>query len=97
MHGRRLTILIHLATIVERAASRPSPYAGAMPRPLTERQRWQQELDELPAQITGWEKELAALPPGERRREMYDWMIRRDRLRMETLRKWLARTAGELE
>ena len=60
-----------------------------MPRPLTDRQRWQEELNELPAQITRWEKEVAALSPNERRREMYEWMIRRDRLRMETLRKWL--------
>jgi hypothetical protein len=57
---------------------------------LTERQRWQEELDELPQQISKWEEELSALPPGERRREMYQWMIRRDRLRMETLRGWLA-------
>ena len=62
-----------------------------MPRPLTDRQRWQVELDELPAQIARWEKELAALPAGARRRETYEWMIRRDRLRMETLRSWLAR------
>jgi hypothetical protein len=64
---------------------------------LTERQRWQEELDELPAQVLKWETELAALPPGERRREMYTWMIRRDRLRMETLRGWLAEaTSGSL-
>lgn len=61
-----------------------------MPRTLTDRQRWEEELAELPAQVNKWEKELAALPPGERRREMYEWMIRRDRLRMETLRIWLA-------
>jgi hypothetical protein len=61
-----------------------------MPRPLTERQRWEAELAELPQQIARWKSERDALPPGERRREMYEWMIRRDRLRMETLRKWLA-------
>jgi hypothetical protein len=60
-----------------------------MPRPLTERQHWEEELAELPEQVRKWEKELTALSPGERRREMYEWMIRRDRLRMETLRRWL--------
>jgi hypothetical protein len=67
-----------------------------MPRPLTERQRWQEELDELPAQIVRWEKELTTLLPGERRREMYEWMIRRDRLRMDTLRSWIERADSSL-
>lgn len=63
---------------------------------LTDRQRWQEELAELPALIGRWENELAGLPPGERtRREMYDWMIRRDRLRLETLAKWLAQADNE--
>ncbi len=57
-----------------------------MPRPLTDRQRWQEELDELPAQIAWWEKELASLAPDDRvRREMLEWMIRRARRRLETL------------
>jgi hypothetical protein len=61
-----------------------------------DRQRWQEELAELPALIGRWENELAGLPPGERtRREMYDWMIRRDRLRLETLAKWLAQADNE--
>ena len=80
---------VKAAQLVECAAPRRPFYAGAMPRPLTERERWEEELAELPAHIARWEKELAALPPGECRREMYEWMIRRDRLRMETLRKWL--------
>lgn len=67
-----------------------------MPRPLTDRQRWQEELDELPAQIGRWEKELATSSRGGRvRREMYEWMIRRDRLRMGTLAKWLAQADTE--
>ena len=65
-----------------------------MPKPMTDRQRWQEELAELPAQIARWESDLAKLPPGDRvRREMLDWMTRRDKLRMATLRTWLA--AGE--
>jgi hypothetical protein len=63
---------------------------ASMPRPLTDRQRWQEELAELPAQIARWESELAALALGARvRREMLEWMARRDRLRMETLAKWI--------
>lgn len=68
---------------------------ASMPRPLTERQRWQEELADLPAQIARWDSELAALAPAERvRREMLEWMARRDRLRMETLAKWLAAGDG---
>lgn len=65
-----------------------------MPRPVTDRQRWQEELAELPVQIARWESELVRLAPGDRvRREMLEWMIRRDKLRIEMLRTWLA--AGE--
>lgn len=62
-----------------------------MLRPMTDRQRWEEELAELPAHVARWQKELAELGPGDRiRREMLEWMIRRDKLRMETLRQWLA-------
>lgn len=66
------------------------PMLAPMPRPLTDRQRWQEELAELPAQIARWQRDLDCLAPDDRiRREMLEWMIRRDRLRMETLAKWL--------
>lgn len=62
-----------------------------MPRALTDRQRWEEELAELPAQVARGQKELAELDPGDHtRRAMLEWMIRRDKLRMETLRQWLA-------
>ena len=37
-----------------------------MPRPLTERQRIEEELAELPPQIARWESNLATLAPGDR-------------------------------
>jgi hypothetical protein len=67
-----------------------------MPRPLTDRQRWQEEMIALPAQIPRWETELAALASGDRiRREMFQWMSRRDRLRMETLAKSISESEDE--
>ena len=54
------------------------PTLATMPRPLTDRQRWQEELAELPSQVARRQVELAALAPGDRvRREMLEWMIRR--------------------
>jgi hypothetical protein len=50
----------------------------------------------LPAQIPRWETELAALASGDRiRREMFQWMSRRDRLRMETLAKSISESEDE--
>lgn len=67
------------------------PTLAPMPRLLTDRQRWQSELAELPAQIARRQVELVGLAPGDRvRREMLEWMMRRDRLRMKTLTTWLA-------
>jgi len=65
-----------------------------MPRPLTDRELWQEELAELPEQVARWEAEMAALAPGDRvRREMLEWMIRRDRLRRVELDRRLAGTS----
>ena len=42
-----------------------------MPRPLTDRQRWEEELAELPTQIARWKNELISLTSSDRvRREM---------------------------
>ena len=64
-----------------------------MPRPMSERQAWAQELDELPAQIAEHRRQLDATPAGDKvRRENLEWRIRRDRLRMAELQKRLTRT-----
>lgn len=63
--------------------------ASTMRSRLTDRRASRATL--LRATLRG--KELTAFPTGERRREMYKWMIRRDRLRRETLRTWLAQAA----
>ena len=66
-----------------------------MPRPRNERQAWEEELAELPDQIARWGRELTSLSPADRvRREMLEWMIRRDKLRIETLRRWLTQAAA---
>jgi hypothetical protein len=66
-----------------------------MPRPLTDRQKWEQERAEVSAQIARWQAEIVRLGPGDRTRsEMLEWMVRRDMLRMETLRKWIAADEG---
>jgi hypothetical protein len=71
------------------------PTLAPMPRPLTDRQRWQEELAELSALAARRQAELSELALSDRvGREMLGWMIRRDRLRMETLRTWLAAGDG---
>jgi len=58
----------------------------------SERQAWQEELDDWPALISNLQRELAATPAVPRgRREGLEWRIRRAEKRMAELRAWLAR------
>ena len=66
-----------------------------MPRPLTERQSWERELqEELPAQLATFQAELKATPAtNTARHEMRAWKIRRVTLRMAELDRRLAGAA----
>ena len=49
-----------------------------MPRPRSERQSLEAELAELPGQIAGYERELAATPAEDKTRcEWLEWQVRR--------------------
>ena len=63
-----------------------------MPRPLTDRQRWEEELVELAQKIAKHREAMAILPAHDRtRREFHDWLIRAAETRMGVLRERLAR------
>jgi hypothetical protein len=48
-----------------------------MPAPMNERQALERELDELPAQLTNYQRELDATPQANReRRERLQWQIK---------------------
>ena len=67
----------------------------AMPRPTSEREAWEAELHELPAQIATTQRELDATPiEAQDRRERLQWQIRRDEKRMTELRKRLTAAEG---
>jgi septal ring factor EnvC (AmiA/AmiB activator) len=62
-----------------------------MPRPKSEREAWQEELNELPALIASHQSELDATRVEDKdRRENLQGRIRRDEKRMADLRKRLA-------
>ena len=59
---------------------------AGMPRPRTEREAWEQERAEIPAQIAAWHEMLAAIPATDPdRREMLTWTIRRAERRLAAL------------
>jgi hypothetical protein len=59
----------------------------SMPRPVTERQRWERELrEELPAQLAVYQQELAAGQWDKTRREFLTWHIRRIEKRIADLK-----------
>lgn len=65
-----------------------------MPRPLTDRQPWEEELAELAQKAAKHREALATLPAHDRtRREFHDWLIRAAEKRMEELRARLAASA----
>jgi chromosome segregation ATPase len=58
-----------------------------MPAPINERQALERERDELPAQITNYQRELDATPvDAQERRERLQWQIRRVEKRLADLR-----------
>jgi uncharacterized coiled-coil protein SlyX len=62
-----------------------------MPCPKSEREAWQEELNELSALIAGHQSELDATRVEDKeRRENLLWRIRRDEKRMAELEKRLA-------
>ena len=66
-----------------------------MPRPKSEREAWQDELNELPALIAGHHSELDATHVEDKdRRENLLWRIRRDEKRMAELRAKLTGAGG---
>jgi hypothetical protein len=57
-----------------------------MPTPYREREAWEREpREELPAQLAGYQEELAAGWADKARREFLEWHVRRVRLRMAEL------------
>jgi hypothetical protein len=67
-----------------------------MPRPKSEREAWEEELnEELPAFIASLPRELEATRVEDKeRRENLQWRIRRAEKRMADLRARLARVPG---
>jgi len=66
-----------------------------MPRPKSEREAWEDELNELPALIAGHQSELDATRVEDKeRRENLLWRIRRAEKRMADLRARLAEGGG---
>lgn len=66
-----------------------------MPRPKSEREALQEELNELPSLIAGHQAELDATRVEDKeRRENLLWRIRRDEQRIAELTKRLARANG---
>jgi len=65
-----------------------------MPRPINERQSLEHELrEELPAQLAGYQQELAGGSADKTRREWLEWQIRRVEKRTATVRAWPAENA----
>ena len=59
-------------------------YHASVPRPVSDKQKWEEELAELPVTIAQHRAALAALPPGDRKwREFHDWLARRAERRKE--------------
>ena len=66
-----------------------------MPRPRTERQAIEEELNELTVHLAERQQELAAMPRENRdQREALEWRIRRGEKRMADLRARLQRASG---
>jgi hypothetical protein len=62
-----------------------------MPRPRSERQSLEAELAELPGQIAGNERELAATPAEDKTRwEWLEWQVRRTQNRRAAVEARLA-------
>jgi hypothetical protein len=62
-----------------------------MPRPLTDRQRWQEELLELTEKAAKHRAAFAALPASDRvQRDFHEWLVRDAEKRMAELRMRLA-------
>ena len=62
-----------------------------MPRPLTDRQRWQEELAELAQKIAKHRENLAALPAHDRAwHEFHNWLAREAEKRMAVVRERFA-------
>jgi hypothetical protein len=67
-----------------------------MPRPKSEREAWEDELNELPALIAGHQSELDATRVEDKeRRENLLWRIRRDELRIVELTKRLGASESD--
>ena len=67
-----------------------------MPRPKSEREAWEDELNELPALIAGHQSELDATRVKDKeRRENLLWRIRRDELRIVELTKRLGASESD--
>ena len=64
-----------------------------MPRPRSEREALEHELrEELPAQLTAYQHELAAGPADKTQRDRLEWQIRRLRKRTAELNARLSTT-----
>jgi len=62
-----------------------------MPRALTDRQRWQEELQELTEKAVKHRAAFEALPASDRvRRDFHEWLARDAEKRMAELRMRLA-------
>jgi hypothetical protein len=66
-----------------------------MPRPRTERQAIEEELNELTVHLAERQREFAVMPRDNReQREALEWRIRRGEKRMADLRARLQRASG---
>ena len=66
-------------------------YHASVPRPLSDRRKWEEELAELPLKVAEHQAALAALPPGDRKwRDFHTWLLRRAEQRMADLEARLA-------
>jgi hypothetical protein len=67
-----------------------------MPRPTNDGQSLERELrEELPAQLAGYQQELAAGLADKTRREWLEWHIRRVQKRMADVEASLAKVSAE--
>ena len=79
----------------------PVPLAASavifsMPRPTNDRQSLERELrEELPAQLAGYQQELAGGQADKTRREWLEWHIRRVQKRMADVEARLAKVSAE--
>ena len=79
----------------------PVPLAASaiifsMPRPTNDGQSLERELrEELPAQLAGYQQELAAGLADKTRREWLEWHIRRVQKRMADVEASLAKVSAE--